>query len=232
MEPVWFGIAGKTGIVPRIWHYGFALAMPAFVTSVYLLFWLLPLLLEQRFAFPARPFRLIVGLVLLVGCGNLFHYSQLVYASKSVPIETGRDEIITYNLTSEKSQGVFAALLWADKYMPPEATLAVLPEGVMLNYLTRHPNPTPCLDWNPTMLTVFGQANMTMAVEQHPPDYIFIVEWDSSDFGVGYFGSSSEYGLGLMQWIQKSYQPEVLIGHEPLKNGLFGIKILKRISAK
>jgi hypothetical protein len=34
-----------------------------------------------------------------------------------------------------------------------------------------------------------------------------------------------------MQWIDKNYQPVYLIGHEPLQNGLFGIKILKRLSS-
>ena len=71
---------------------------------------------------------------------------------------------------------------------------------------------------------------MTDAVETHPPDYIFLVEWDSSDFGVGYFGSSADYGLELMQWIQSHYKAEALFGNEPLKNGLFGIKILKNNS--
>jgi hypothetical protein len=80
------------------------------------------------------------------------------------------------------------------------------------------------------MFTVFGQDTMTEAVEKNPPDYIFIVDWDSSEFKVGYFGSTPEYGQALMQWIQKNYKTQVLIGNEPLKDGRFGIKILKRIS--
>jgi hypothetical protein len=92
-------------------------------------------------------------------------------------------------------------------------------------------NPTPAMDWNPTMFTVFGQARMMEAFEKNPPDYIFIVEWDSSDFGVRYFGSTPDYGQGLMEWIGKNYKPQLLIGHEPLKDGRFGVKILKRISS-
>ena len=224
-------LLAKLGLFPRIWQYGFVLAMPAFVTSIYLLFWLLPRLLERRFSAPAMPFRLMVGLVLLIGIENLFHQSQLVYAQKSLPLGPGGDEIITYNSTSDVSQGIYATVLWTEKYMPRDATLAVLPEGVTLNYLTRHVNPTPCLFWDPNMLSVFGQARMTDAVKTNPPDYIFIIEKSSADFGVGYFGSSPDYGLGLMQWIQKNYKTELLIGHEPLTNGLFGIKILKHLPA-
>jgi len=225
-------LLAKLGLFPRIWQYGFVLAMPAFVTSIYLLFWLLPRLLERRFLAPAMPFRLMAGLVLFIGIENLFHQSQLVYAQKSLPLGPGGDEIITYNSTSEVSQGIYATLLWTEKYMPRDATLAVLPEGVTLNYLTRHVNPTPCLFWDPNMLSVFGQSRMTDAVKTNPPDYIFIIEKSSAEFGVGYFGSSPDYGLGLMQWIQKNYKTELLIGHEPLTNGLFGIKILKHVPSE
>ena len=226
-----FMLMAKLGLFPRIWHYGFVLAMPALVTSIYLLFWVLPRLLERRFAAPAVPFRLMVGLVLLIGFENLFHQSQSIYAQKSLPLGTGGDEIVTYNPKFELSQGIYAAMLWTQKYMPRDATLAVIPEGVTLNYLTRHVNPTPCLFWDPNALSVFGQTRMTDAVKTNPPDYIFIVEKSSSDFGVGYFGSSPDYGLGLMQWIQKNYKTELLIGHEPLKDGHFGIKIMEHLPA-
>jgi hypothetical protein len=224
----------KLGLLPRIWHYGFVLAMPAFVSSIYLLFRLLPALLETKYGVPAGQFRILVGAVLLIGFANLFDQSQLIYARKSLPLGAGGDKIITYNPADpdqgETSQAFYAAVLWTEKYMPPDATLAILPEGVTLNYLTRHVNPMGGMDWNPTMFTVFGQGTMTDAVEKNAPDYIFLVEWDSSEFKVGYFGSSPDYGQALMQWIQKNYQTQVLIGHEPLKDGRFGIKILKRKS--
>lgn len=227
-----FGLAllAKLGLYPRIWHYGFALAMPAFVSSVYLLFWLLPRLLERQFATTGIPFRLMAGLVLVVGCANLVNQSEMVYAQKTLPIGSGGDEIITYNAASEVSQGIHSALLWTQEHMPRNATLAVMPEGITFNYLTRHVNPTPCLEWDPAMLGVFGQTCMTDAIEKNPPDYIFIVERVDSEYGVRYFGSTPDFGLGLMQWIQTHYETEVLIGHEPLKNGLFGIKILKRVA--
>ena len=224
-------LLAKLGLLPRIWHYGFALAMPAFASSVYLLFWLLPKLLE-KYNVPARLFRTMIGFVLLIGMGNLFAQSAILYAQKTAVIGSGGDEIVTYKATSDKTKAIQAALDWTAQNMPQGATLAALPQGAMLNYLTRHANSTPCLDWSPTLFSLFGQTGMIDAVEKNPPDYIFVVEWDSSEFGVGYFGSSADYGLGLMQWIQKNYKTEALFGNEPLKNGLFGIKILKRQPAQ
>jgi hypothetical protein len=222
-------LLAKLGLFPRIWHYGFALAMPAFASSVYLLFWLLPKLLEKKFGVPSLPFRVMVGLVLLLGIGNLFEMSQAIYDQKSLALGNGGDTIMTYNLNSDQSKAIYAAMEWTEKYVSPGATLAVLPQGIMLNYLTRHANSMPGMDWNPTMFTVFGQTKMTDAFEKNPPDYVFIVEWDSSDFGVRYFGSTPDYGQELMQWIGTNYQQQLLIGNEPLKDGQFGIKILKRL---
>lgn len=229
-----FGLAllAKLGLFPRIWHYGFVLAMPAAVASIYLLFWLLPEWLEKKYAVPAKSLRLLVAIFLVIGFTSLFEGSQGLYAQKNLPLGTGGDRMIAENLHSEQSQAIYAALAWTDKYMPTNATLVVLPEGVMLNYLTRHVNPMGGLDWNPTMFTVFGQETMTDRFEKNPPDYVFIVEWDSSEFGVGYFGSSPEYGQALMQFIRQHYRGQVLIGHEPLKDRQFGIEILKREVSK
>ena len=116
--------------------------------------------------------------------------------------------------------------------MPAHATLAVVPEGVMLNYLMRRVNPTPDLFWDPNALAIFGQTRMTADFEKNPPDYIFLVDRDFSEFGVGNFGASPDFGLPLMQWMQKNYQTEAVMGHEPLKNGLFGIEILKHMPAQ
>jgi len=224
-----FVLLAKLGLFPRIWHYGFALAMPAFVSSVYLLFCLLPRLLETKFSVPGRQFRIIAGLVLLIGFGSLFDQSQLILAKKKVAIGHGGDEIYTYDSNSGVGQEINTALAWTRTNIPQDATLAVLPDAIIFNYLTRHANSTPCLFWDPNSLAVYGQSNFVAAFEKNPPDYIFIVERDSSEFDMGYFGSSTNFGRGLMEWVQKNYKTEILIGNEPLKNGLFGIKIMKHL---
>lgn len=182
-----FGILllAKQGVFPRIWHTGFALAMPTFVSVVYLLLRVLPDFLEDQFQVPRRPMRLGALAVFIL------------------------------------------ALDWIATNLPPRATLAVVPEGIILNYLSRHPNPTPYLDWNPLVFPVFDVNQTTTAFQNHAPDYIAVVECRAYEFSTGYFGSQPGYGAGVMNWIQNNYQPVALFGSEPLRNGLFGIKILK-----
>lgn len=226
-----FGLVmlSKMGLFPRIWHYGFVLAMPAFIGTVYVLLWLLPPLLEKRFSVPMVPFRGAVTATLLVGFVSLFCESHSFYAQKNFPVGQPSDKIVTYGPPWDVGPDISAAVDWTKINMPANATLAVLPEGVSLNYLTRHVNPTPYLVWEPVAMSVFGQTNMTAAFEKNPPDYIFLIERDTREFGFGYFGQSPQYGGALMQWIGKNYQAVILFGHEPFQNGAFGVKILKRL---
>jgi len=224
------GLLAKLGLFSRVWHYGFALAMPAAVTAIFLLFWLLPVLLEKKYGVDPRPFRLAVWLALMIGFGVLVRDSESWYAAKDLAVGQGGDRILAFDPgLNPAGAGVRLALAWIEKNVPGDGTLAVLPEGATLNYLSRRLNPTPDLDWTPTVLTAFGQAGMTAAFERNPPDYILLVERDASEFGMGYFGSWPGYGVELMQWIGENYRPVYLIGHEPLRNGLFGIEILKRL---
>lgn len=222
-------LLAKLGLFSRIWHYGFALAMPAAVTTIYLLFWLLPVLLEHKFNVEPHPFRLAIWLVLMIGFGVLVHDSESWYVAKTLAVGRDGDRMLAFAPQLNPSgQAVNQALAWIDKNVPPDATLAVLPEGTAINYLSRRVNPTPCLDWMPNVLIALGQASMTAAFEKTPPDYICLVSRDTSEFGVGPFGQSPDYGLELMQWVEKNYQPVYLIGQEPFRNGLFGVEIWKR----
>jgi hypothetical protein len=230
-----FGLVllAKLGLFSRIWHYGFALAMPAAITAIFLLFWLLPVLLEQRYNVDPRPFRLAVWLVLMIGFGILIRDSESWYTAKTFAVGQGGDRILAYDpRLYPAGADIQLAVAWIKKNVPRDGTLAVLPEGATINYLSRRANSTPCLDWTPTVLTAFGQANMTAAFEKNPPDYICLVTRDMAEFGVGYFGSSPAYGGEVMHWIGKNYQPVYQVGQEPLRSDMFGIEILKRQSSR
>lgn len=237
--PLLWGVFGivlllKMGFFPRLWHYGFVLAMPAFAGAVFFLLWRLPLWLAQQWQVPACSFRALVAVVLIIGFVSLSRTSVQAYAAKNIVVGTGDDRIIASErgVNGVEARNMKVAVDWIARNIPTNATLAVLPEGTLINFLTRRFNPSPDLDWNPTMFPFFSQDRMTAAMEKARPDYVCVVEWTSFDFGVGYFGQDGGYGTDLMRWIKANYTPVFLTGSEPLKNGLFGIKILKRAVAE
>ena len=233
---VQFFLLAKFGFNPKISQYGVFLAMPAFLSAFYLLLHLLPHSLEV-FGLKTKSFRVAMLIFLLAGLARLTIQSALFYKDKDFTLGSGGDRIVTYdpNLTSPQIAPVGAAMAsaaaWIQTHTAPTNTLAVLPEGVMLNYLTRRDNPTPYCVFA-FEVWAFGEQNMLAAYKQHPPDYIVLVQRDSSEYGVPYFGLQKGYGYDVMQWVRQNYQPVYLIGAEPLQTGAFGIEILMRRSAE
>ena len=227
-------LMSKLGFYPRIWHYGFALAMPAFAGAVYLFVWLLPLLLEQKYGVYARWFRITACLVLMIGFARLFLRSESFYIHKNALMGSGGDKIMAYGPTVDPFRNrVQITLSWMKTNVPPGATLAVLPEGAMINYLSRRVNPTPFLVWVPPIMTVFGQTNMTAAFEKNSPDYVVIIARSASEFGMGFFGYDPRYGANLKQWIDDHYD-RVYTVPDPAETSTVGspsfyeLQILKR----
>jgi hypothetical protein len=221
-------VLAKLGFFCRIWHYGFALAMPAFVSGVYFLLWALPRQLE-RGGFRPAFFRGLLWLLLIPGVIQLAKASQQLYSDKTMPVGSGADTILAYNphfhaLDAE----VAAASRWIETNVPPRATLAVLPAGVILNYLSRHINPCGYVAWNPPEVAAFGQEKMTAAFIQSNPDYVIELCIDYGEYREAYFGQQKRFGLDAQQWIDAHYQLVQMFGHDWLKDGQFGIKILKK----
>jgi hypothetical protein len=230
-----FGLVllAKLGFFTRISHYGFALAMPAFVGAVYLFVWLLPMLLEQKYQVRFRLFRATACLVLLTGFVQLFLHSESYYLRKNVPVGTDGDKIMTYEPSVDPFHGnVEVALSWVQNNVPPDATLTVLPGGAMINYLSRRVDPTHSLDWTPPVIAAFGRTNMITAFEKNSPNYVLIIARNTTEFGVGVLGYDPRYGTELMQWIDDHYDrvyPADPTGKSPSGNkSFFGLQIMKR----
>jgi hypothetical protein len=224
------GLLVKLGLFCRIWHYGFALAMPAFAAAIYLLLWLVPLMLE-RYGVQRSLLRTGIALTLFLGFSLLLAQSELRYYHKTVPVGHGGDQILAFEPKIKPAGAAMqTALDWLSTNAAPNATLAVLPEGIMLNYLSRRTNPTRYCVWNPAEEEAFGQENMMAAFTNGSPDIVMLVERDASEYGVKPFGQEPRFGLELMHWLERNYEPVALIGHEPLqRDGKFGIKILKKL---
>jgi hypothetical protein len=239
-----FSMLAKLGFNPHISHYGVFLAMPAFLSAIYLLLHLLPRALtsnqwqvasnsKSSRPSPASchlpPFCTAIFIFLLAGLARLAIHSALFYRDKDFPLGSGGDRIVTYDPKIDPTGAAMAsAATWIETHTAPTNTLAVLPEGVMLNYLTRRENPTPYVVFA-FEVWAFGEQTMLAAYQKKPPDYIIVVQRDSSEYGVPYFGLQKGYGFDMMQWVRRNYEPVELIGSEPLQSGAFGIKILKRL---
>jgi hypothetical protein len=167
----------------------------------------LPPLLEGR-GVRAEYFRATVTLGLLIGFAQLWQDSQFAYGDRTALVSQGADRMLVFNAASHPS-GVTLGRVneWIQTNTPAQSTLAVLPDGSILNYLSRRDNPTGYLRWNPTESTEFGEENMTHAFMRAQPDYIILIEFDLEGFDIKPFGQDPHYGFELKRWLDAHYRP-------------------------
>jgi hypothetical protein len=199
-------LLAKLGLFPRVWQYGFVLAMPAFLSAVYLLLWQLPSLLEKPGG-QAGYFRAVVSLGLFIGMVQLWQDSQSAYEQRTVFAGSGADRMMFKPLRGSNEVSLGRVAGWLQLHTASSGTLAVLPEGAMLNYLLRRDNPTGYLRWNQTETTVFGEDVMTRSFMRAQPDDIILLQSTIAQTRIKSFGQDPAYGLALRQWIDAHYKP-------------------------
>ncbi len=214
---------GKMALNARIYHYGFVLAMPATLVAVVALVDWIPASL-RRFGGSTLVFR--AGAFVLLGSFGFAYLSiqGQIMARKDRWVVGGAGDALRADTL--RGELVIKALEVFPQMIQKGQTLAVLPEGVMINFLLRRPNPTPFTNFMPTEVVFFGEAGMLEAFKVHPPDWIMLVHKDTSEFGFRFFGQ--DYGQALFTWIMEAYQPVGVVGAIPLQTNRYGILFLVR----
>lgn len=205
----------------RIIHYGFVLAMPGTMVLIVAAIDWIPAAIERRGGY---------GMAFAAGAAGLLTVTSLVYlgvqsywiVQKYECVGTGSDAFLA------DSRGAFVSGVVEQIRLrsSPGTTLAVLPEGVMINCLAGLRNPTSHINFMPVELMLFGEEAIAESFESHPPDLIALVHKDTSELGVRFFGR--DYGRRLAGWIGEHYHPCCQLGEMPLTSDKFGILLMER----
>ena len=208
----------------RLDQYGFALAMPASLAVVAAALCWLPEWVRSRGGDGAFARAAALGALAAFGL-SLLPLIGARAALRDQPLGSGRDAF----LADATAGPPLARTLEALAARPANETLAVLPEGVMLNYLARRENPTGHLNFMPPELVIFGEDAIVDAFRAEPPDLVVLTHKDTREYGVGFFGSG--YGQSLFTWIRERYRPIARFGDAPLvADSRFGTVLLERRS--
>jgi len=209
----------------RISHYGFGLAMPAALAlCIAALDWV-PAWIERRGG-SGRVFSAVVIALLLVAGANYLKEQARWISGKTERVGSGDDAF----WADARGMIVRDAIKEIAALSSSDTTLAVFPEGVMLNYLTGLRNPTPYFNFVPGELLLFGEERMLDAFQAHAPDLVVLMHKDTSEYGFRFFGQ--DYGQRLSAWITANYRPVVVLGAMPLKDNHFGLLLMERKDRK
>lgn len=213
-------LLSKMPLSARLYHYGFALAMPAVVLLTALAVDRLPPWLARR---GGRGDRLQMALVAVVALAVLGHLSITAErrAAKTVWIDAGYDGF----WADRRGVGVNAAIAALERLAAPEDTVLVVPDGILISYLARRPSPVRYLNWVPTEVRIFGEDRMLEDLRAAPPDWVVVVDKSTAEHGARWFGRDYARKIGL--WIEEEYEPVGGIGAEPLTGRGFGVRWLR-----
>jgi 4-amino-4-deoxy-L-arabinose transferase-like glycosyltransferase len=215
----------------HLFHYGFALALPATLLTIHTLLFLIPE--HFRALKKSRGFYQTATLALIL----FFIYAHVrvehqVYQFKTLPISQGRDLLLDYDPGLE-SRGVVVnqTLDYLNSRLQPGIEIATVPFGSMINYLSRHPHPLPVLNFNPYNVALYGDQSYLESLQKASSPYILLVHVDAGILvsGKRFFGK--DFGQSTFAWIMQNYTLEQQFGQIPFSEKGFGIQILKRKSA-
>ncbi|MCH8851286.1 MAG: hypothetical protein IID41_01385 [Planctomycetes bacterium] len=216
------GLLLKMILNTHVYHYGFALALPAMMLLVAALLCWIPNWLTRAGGCGALFRAVALGMVVAIGIVHL-RYIDRRWAEVTDPVASGANQF----LAARHAQEVNWAVAETSKRLGPEDTLVVVPEGAMINFLSARRNPTPYVNFMPPEVILFGEQNMLESLQADPPDFAMVVHKDTSvSYGVRFFGW--DYGQRIFAWIESEYCPVSSIGAPPLQDERFGIVLLER----
>ena len=194
----------KLGLRPTLRDYGFVLAMPMTMLGVCLLLEDIP----RRFVPSTRYLQAVIALTLLL-CIDLLSIAGTTWslnARKTLPIAAGANRFYTYDGSDWATGVAVNQTLAALRELPTGATVAAVPEGIMLNFLAGRPAPSRQINFMPPEFEMFGDSAIVADFAANPADIMIVVDKDVAEYGIGPFGSE-HFGRPLMQWIDQHYVP-------------------------
>ena len=221
----------RMALNPRIFHYGFVQAALAGVVGAAILMSSIPKFLKVD-AVATRWYQALITLLIVAVIGVAASASRFFYSYHTLPVGEGADQFYAFDPNASPT-GLLVEK--ARQYLEKDTidnsvhSLLVLPEGVMLNYLTRLPNSISYFFFAPFVLADGRNAEIIQQLNAAPPDRIVVISRDMREFGVAQFGESPEHGADLLAFISANYKGVYAFGDpDPANPDQFGVMIFAR----
>jgi hypothetical protein len=220
-----WALLGRMLLDAHFHRYGFYLAMPAAVLMVLVGVGAVPARLARR----VRGGGWLVRPVAVATVASLLAYSAALsaWSWRHMTVPLGHwPNAMRAPAPAASPSGVLAAELLArlEPLVGAGETLAVLPDGALLNFLLARPNPTPYHQLMPPEVAAFGMERVVAAYDAHPPDWIVILAWPGDEYGAGTFGDPG-WGAELVAWVADRYDRRVAV---PTAAGRVGYAVFQR----
>ena len=171
---------------------------------------------------------LLVAALAVPGIVRTIAVSQEFQMLQTFSVGSGRDQFFSYPPAIDATGFVVHTVVEKLREFPPEYTLLGLPEGSMINYLSRRRSPLPQFQFHGFTTEGGRELKIVEALTAQPPDLVVIASRDLRDFGIKIYGERDGAGRQIMHWIARHYEVTHKIGNDPLDSAQCGAYILQR----
>jgi hypothetical protein len=172
--------------------------------------------------------RVLLSLVfigfLLLPAWDYWSWSAAYYERRTAIMVSDKGTFAWFD--DDQTQAVFMTITWLHRNTPADATVAVFPEGVGINFFAGRKDPLKYCNFMPPVLQYIGYDKLVEDLAANDVDYVVIIGRGASDYGYPFFGV--DYGQGLMNWIKQHYHLEQVIGAMPFNGDRFGAAVYRK----
>ncbi len=151
-------------------------------------------LIESKF-YQKAAFVYVVLLSFILGFQNL-----TALKGKSYCIQTQRGEICSENYLTKSSNDLIDFI---NKNTKKTDKIVILPEGLVINFLTNRKSDNYYNSLIPLYWEVFGDEKLIKHFEKIKPEYIVFSNWDNKDYYFKYI--CSDYAVSFCNYVAKNY---------------------------
>jgi hypothetical protein len=142
-----------------------------------------------------------------IGCVMIAQMSWKAHADQTLAIGEGRDR---FYCDAPEVDETGSLVKWAVDYLktvPAGATVCVVPEGAMINYLSRRTNP---------VIAARDEEETVELMRRTPPDYVIFAPRNLVELGITRYGAPGGPGHILLPWLQANYDAVAGQGGDPM----------------
>ena len=200
----------------RIYQYGFIQALLATLVIAAVLVeevpeWLSKVKVLNNYG--VQCFKVGIVVYCVMGVAILMTQSQRLYQAKTLAVSEGSDLFYTFTPQVNGLGALINNFSQALSKRPKDETVLVLPEGIMLNYLTKKKS-------NVSDLTLYTnkevEGKIVVNLEKNRPDWIVVLSRDLTEYGVTRYGSKGQSGEQIISWMKDKYKVSASQGGDPL----------------
>lgn len=143
----------------------------------------------------------ILLIAIILGFQNI---SALII--KNNVVSTDKGQIYTDNYISTSTNDL---INYINKNTKKTDTIAIFPEGTMINFLTQRPADNTYSSLIPLYVETFGDEKIINHFKKTKPEYIIFNNWNTKDYYFNYI--CTDYAVSFCNYVAKNYTQEKVI---------------------